>query len=69
MLIAVFLPQTGTLYDALRSTSARRAIAEGMGLYTDGRHTALLPAPREGWFRVAVRCRDLLDDEPAAVPA
>jgi len=58
MIRGVFLPSTGTLHAQLRTRIARDAIARGMGLYTDGVHTVLLPAPLPGWIRLAVVMRD-----------
>ena len=72
MMIGVFIPATASLHAALRTRVARDAIAAGMGLYTDGVRTMLLPAPLPGWFRVAVTLRDSdpsddqLADEEAA---
>ncbi len=66
MLIAVFIPAGAELHTALRTPGARQAIAAGFGLYlsANGR-TALLPKRLPGWYRMAVKLRDLLqlDDE------
>lgn len=68
MMRGVFLPATGTLHAQLRTRIARDAIADGMGLYTDGSRTMLLPQPLPGWHRMAVKLRDIdiSDDEVAA---
>jgi hypothetical protein len=67
MLTAVIIPREANLHLALRTRGARQAIDAGFGLYTDGERTALLPTAPAGWFRLAVRLRDLLpiDTQPA----
>lgn len=63
MMLGVFIPSTATLHAALRTRVARDAIDAGMGLYTDGVRTMLLPKALPGWHRMAVTLRDIDDSD------
>jgi hypothetical protein len=56
---AMFLPSHTPVIDA-----GALAAATGLGLYTDGQRTALLPRRLPGWFKVGRELRDhrLMDD-------
>lgn len=68
MLIGVVIPANVPLHEALRSPGAQRAIAEGHHLYTNGRHSMLMPKPLPGWYGVAVKVRDLLPTDSEELP-
>lgn len=46
---AMFIPSDCTVADA-----AQIAQANGLGIYTDGQRTALLPRRLPGWFKLGV---------------
>lgn len=62
MLIAVIIPRDAILDRALKTPPAQAAIAAGFGLFTDGVRTELRPQCPPGWFRLAVRVRDMVPD-------
>lgn len=52
MLTAIFVPSSGSAFEAMQAAADLAAQASGLKLYFNGERLALLPHPLPGWHRI-----------------